>query len=115
MPPPSAACTALHRHAASKSVLSAKVSKQHLWYAACGLYFATYKVRPLLLLSIAVVGPGYYLKGPGQVAPCPRGEWKAGIGSDGNCTRCALGVTTLDIAASSELNCTSGSFAPLSG
>jgi hypothetical protein len=73
--------------------------------------FATYKVRPLLLLSNAVVGPGYYLKGPGQVAPCPRGEWKAGIGSDGNCTRCALGVTTLDIAASSELNCTSGSFA----
>lgn len=60
----------------------------------------------LLYLCPAVVPPGYYLKGPGQVAPCPQGEWKSGIGADGNCTRCAMGVTTEGPAATSELNCT---------
>ena len=35
----------------------------------------------------AVVPAGYYLKAPGMVAPCPMGEWKAGAGLPGNCTK----------------------------
>lgn len=63
-------------------------------------------VLPPVVCVLAVVPPGYFLKGPGQVAPCPQGEWKAGIGTDGNCTRCAMGVTTEGPAATSESNCT---------
>jgi len=44
--------------------------------------------------TACVVPAGYYLKAPGQIAPCPKGEWKSGIGSNGNCTKCAFGVTT---------------------
>jgi hypothetical protein len=32
----------------------------------------------------AVVPPGYFLKSPGQVAPCPQGEWKSGPGTAAN-------------------------------
>lgn len=49
---------------------------------------------------------GYYLKGPGQIAPCPKGEYKAGIGTNGNCTKCAFGVTTIAEASISVDNCT---------
>jgi hypothetical protein len=41
-----------------------------------------------------------------QVAPCPRGEWKAGEGPSGNCTKCAFGVTTLLEGSTTEQNCT---------
>ena len=58
---------------------------------------------------VAVVPAGYYLKSPGQAAPCPKGEWKSGVGADGNCTKCAFGVTTESVASTSELNCTSKS------
>lgn len=53
----------------------------------------------------AVVPPGYYLKSPGQVAPCPQGEWKADIGASANCTKCAAGVTTPQVASTSEAEC----------
>lgn len=53
----------------------------------------------------AVVPAGYYLKAPGQVAPCPRGEWKSGVGPSGNCTKCAFGVTTKNEASTAESEC----------
>jgi hypothetical protein len=56
---------------------------------------------------LAVVPAGYFLKGPGQVAPCPKGEWKSGTATEGNCTRCAQGVTTEAMAAISEASCNS--------
>ena len=45
-------------------------------------------------MLVAVIPAGMYLKAPGQVAPCPRGEWKEGVGINGNCTKCSWGVTT---------------------
>lgn len=55
--------------------------------------------------TACIVPAGYYLKAPGQVAPCPRGEWKAGIGISANCTKCAFGVTTTNEASTSEAEC----------
>lgn len=49
---------------------------------------------------------GYYLKTVGQVAPCPKGEWKSGTGTAGNCTKCAFGVTTANEASTSVSECT---------
>ena len=54
----------------------------------------------------AVVPAGYYLKAPGQIAPCPKGEYKSGVGTNGNCTKCAFGVTTTAEASISVDNCT---------
>lgn len=48
---------------------------------------------------------GYYLKGPGQVAPCPKGEFKAGFDALPSCTKCAAGVSTLNEASISEAAC----------
>lgn len=42
----------------------------------------------------AGVPDGYYLKGPGLVAPCPQGEYKIGSGALAACTKCRQGVTT---------------------
>jgi hypothetical protein len=53
-----------------------------------------------------VVPAGYFLKGPGQVAQCPKGEYKEGTGPAGNCTKCAFGVTTTADASISQDNCT---------
>jgi len=57
------------------------------------------------VVYLAVVPAGYYLKAPGQVAPCPQGEWKAGIGPSANCTKCEFGVTTPHEASTSESEC----------
>jgi hypothetical protein len=57
---------------------------------------------------VAVVPPGFYLKSPGQVAPCPQGEWKADVGASANCTKCATtGVITPQVASTSEAECNS--------
>jgi hypothetical protein len=53
-----------------------------------------------------VVPPGYYLKGPGQVAPCPKGEFKSGYGAVASCSKCATGVSTKDEASIDVANCT---------
>jgi len=53
-----------------------------------------------------VVPEGYYLKGPGQVAPCPKGEYKAGFEALPSCTKCAAGVSTKTEASTSEAACT---------
>lgn len=53
----------------------------------------------------AVVPAGSYLKNPGQVAICPKGEWKAGTTAAGNCTKCAMGVTTQKEGATSAKEC----------
>lgn len=61
-----------------------------------------------VLLSIrchAVVPEGYYLKMPGQVAPCLRAEYKSGFAEAPSCTKCVNGATTLDVASVSEANC----------
>jgi hypothetical protein len=52
-----------------------------------------------------VVPPGYYLKGPGQVSPCPKGEWKAGFGAVASCSKCAPGVSTESEASTSRTAC----------
>lgn len=56
--------------------------------------------------ALAVVPAGWYLKAPGQVAPCPKGEWKATEGIFGNCTKCAFGVTTVREGSTNETECT---------
>jgi hypothetical protein len=55
---------------------------------------------------LAVVPEGYFLKSPGQTAPCSRGEWKAGFGIVASCTRCSEGVTTPAEGATAEAACT---------
>ena len=52
-----------------------------------------------------MVPEGYYLKGPGQVAPCPKGEWKSGFEALPSCTKCAAGVTTPGEASTSAAAC----------
>jgi len=64
-----------------------------------------YKLWPFASL-IAAVPAGYYLKAPGQVAPCPKGEYKELEGLNGNCTKCAFGVTTKFEGSISQQNCT---------
>ncbi len=54
----------------------------------------------------AVVPPGYYLKGPGQVAPCPKGEYKSGYGAVASCNKCAVGVSTKAEASTAVTDCT---------
>lgn len=58
-----------------------------------------------VLCCRAVVPEGYYLKGPGQVAPCPMGEYKSGFGAASSCVKCATGVTTNSVGSSSEAAC----------
>jgi hypothetical protein len=53
----------------------------------------------------AVIPPGFYMKGPGMIAPCPVGEWKDGTGPAGNCTKCAFGVTTAFEASKTAAEC----------
>ena len=55
----------------------------------------------------AVVPAGWYLKAPGEAVPCPKGEWKSGVGADGNCKKCSYGVTTADVASVSKAECKS--------
>ena len=61
----------------------------------------------LLSLLTADVPPGYYLKGPGQVAPCPKGEYKSGYDAVAACSKCAEGVTTLAEASTNQAACVS--------
>jgi hypothetical protein len=51
------------------------------------------------------VPEGYFLKGPGQVAPCPKGEYKSGFLAAPSCDKCAAGVSTLKEASTSEADC----------
>jgi hypothetical protein len=61
---------------------------------------------PLLLLPTHTVVPaGFYLKSPGVAVPCPQGEFKVGVGSDGACTKCGPGVSTAAEAATSPREC----------
>jgi hypothetical protein len=53
------------------------------------------------------VPAGYYLKGPGQVAPCPKGEYRQFSDSVASCSKCANGVTTLNEASTSDAACVS--------
>ena len=53
-----------------------------------------------------MVPEGYYLKGPGQVAPCPKGEYKSGFEALPSCTKCVAGVTTTGEASTSSAACT---------
>lgn len=53
-----------------------------------------------------MVPEGYYLKGPGQVAPCPKGEYKSGFAEAAACTKCAAGATTEAVASTYKDNCT---------
>jgi hypothetical protein len=53
-----------------------------------------------------VVPEGYFLKAPGQVAPCPKGEYKSGFAEAPSCDKCAAGVTTQGVASSHKDNCT---------
>jgi hypothetical protein len=53
-----------------------------------------------------VVPEGYYLKAPGQVAPCPKGEYKSGFTEAASCTKCAAGSTTRAVASIHKDNCT---------
>lgn len=59
----------------------------------------------LLLLLPAVVPEGYFLRGPGQVAACPKGEYKAGTSTTATCTKCAVGVTTESEGSNAEADC----------
>jgi hypothetical protein len=57
-------------------------------------------------ILFAVVPAGSFLKGPGQVAACPKGEYRAASGDVvGVCTKCATGVTTENDGSTSEAAC----------
>jgi len=51
------------------------------------------------------VSEGYFLKGPGQVAPCPKGEYKSGFSAASTCDKCPTGTTTLQQASKSAADC----------
>lgn len=55
--------------------------------------------------TACVVPSGSYLKAPGVAAPCPRGEFKAGLSNAGNCSQCTFGVTTAEEGSTSESAC----------
>lgn len=55
--------------------------------------------------TACIIPAGYYLKAPGQVAACPMGEWKGGVGGAANCSRCPFGVTTGAIASREAKDC----------
>lgn len=57
--------------------------------------------------AAVVVPAGYYLKTPGQVAPCPTDEFKSGVSANGSCTACPKGATTPKEGATSEAECNS--------
>jgi hypothetical protein len=57
-------------------------------------------------LAFSVVPEGYYLKAPGQVAPCPKGEYKSGFAEAAACAKCASGATTQGVASTHKDNCT---------
>lgn len=62
--------------------------------------------RCVHVCCLAVVLPGFFLKAPGQVAPCPQGEFKSGTAA---CTKCPLpGTTTSQPASTHRDNCTGG-------
>ncbi len=50
-----------------------------------------------------MLADGYFLQGPGVAAACPKGEYKAPTSA--SCVKCAYGVTTADVASSSEAAC----------
>lgn len=50
---------------------------------------------------------GYVALQPGVVAPCAMGQFKTAVGADTVCVSCAPGVTTSDVASTSEAACTS--------
>lgn len=64
-----------------------------------------WRVQHSLLLCFAVVPEGFYVKGPGQVAPCPFGEYKQGFAAAPSCTKCAKGVSTTNVGSTSEAAC----------
>jgi hypothetical protein len=85
--------------------------RQHLrcMLAACTRPYCTTTHCVFVVTPPPAVPPGFYLKSPGQVAPCPKGEWKSGTASSGNCIKCARGVTTLSEGSESEADCKGGS------
>lgn len=88
-------------------MLALGVCMQHcLAWACTEPLWIVYYAKCCWACTAAVVPAGYYLKTVGQVAPCPKGEWKAGIGPAGNCTKCAAGVTTAKEASTSSSECT---------
>jgi hypothetical protein len=48
---------------------------------------------------------GFYLRGPGEVAPCPKGEYQATNTTVGQCTKCEPGVTTQYEQSVSNTDC----------
>lgn len=87
-----------------------------LLYLYCGnaRLFVASRRDALCVLSLllrlcyphTVVPAGHYLKAPGQVAPCPQGEWKAGASANSSCTKCASGVNTPTEGSTSADACT---------
>lgn len=63
-----------------------------------------------LVCIYAGVPAGYFMQGPGQVEPCPVGEYStagaAAAAPNGACQRCPSGVTTLAEASGSIAACT---------
>lgn len=55
--------------------------------------------------TACVVPAGYFLKAPGQVAPCPMGEYKETTGATTSCTKCPAGVTTNVTGATNHTAC----------
>jgi hypothetical protein len=60
---------------------------------------------PALRVRLPVVPAGWFLRSAGVAAPCPQGEYKAGLGADGNCTQCPFGMTTFAEGSTSVQDC----------
>jgi hypothetical protein len=56
--------------------------------------------------TAAAVPLGYFLKGPGVAAPCPKGTYTNSTRSLAQCVACPLGTTTVKEGAPSSDACT---------
>lgn len=55
--------------------------------------------------SDCLVPKGYFVRAPGQIAPCPRGEYKDTLTAVATCTPCGTGVTTVSEGSTANTDC----------
>lgn len=79
--------------------------KKQLVCVPCPSGFTTLALNTQTTINNCKVPAGYYLKGPGEVAPCPMGEYQAGNDPVAQCTKCAAGVTTAAENSTSRAEC----------
>lgn len=72
---------------------------------SCPSGFKTLDLTKQTSILACKVPAGFYLRGPGEVAPCPMGEYQATNTTVGKCTKCSAGVTTAAEQSISKAAC----------